>query len=148
MPMCTDWGARVDAHCTPCYRCNEAVTAPGDRLDAAPIQSPLIEHPTKRRDLHSQVTVVDHGFGPDGGEEVVFRDDLTRPLDQHAENVERTRADRDGDEGAIIIVPKQTAAPIEPEALEQKQLRGNEPLHTRPPAAASEARARRAAPIA
>src|SRR5215471_2319941 len=112
MLMCTDRGARPDVRCRPCYRCNEAVTAPGDRLDAAPIRSPSIEHPAKRRGLHSQVTVIDHGLRPDSGEEIVFRDDLTGPLDQHSENIERARTDRDRDERAIIIAPKETTSPV------------------------------------
>src|SRR6516162_11803456 len=128
MLMCADRGARAGAHCTPCYRCNETVTAPGDRLDAATVRSPSIEDPAKRRGLHSQITVVDHGLGPHGGEEVVFRDDLTGPLDQHTENVERARADRDRDKRAIIIAPKQTASPVEAEVLEQENIRRSEPL--------------------
>jgi hypothetical protein len=93
----------------------------------------LIEHPAKGRDLHRQVTVVDHGFGPDGGEEVVFRDNPTRPLDQHNENVERTRADRDRDKGAVMIAPEQTASPIEAKVLEHENVGRSEPVHPVPP---------------
>src|SRR6516225_8004135 len=104
----TDWGVRVDAHCIPCYRCYEAIAASRDCLNTATVWASLIEHPAKGRYLHSQVTIVDHGFGPDGGEEIVFRDDFTGPLDQHTENIERARADRDRDKGAAIMAPKQT----------------------------------------
>jgi hypothetical protein len=41
------------------HRSDKAVTAAGNGLDTAALVSPLIEYPTKRRDLSRQVAVLD-----------------------------------------------------------------------------------------
>ena len=121
------------------HSCGKAVAAPGHRLDTASIRLPTIEHPAQRRYLHRQVTVLDDSSWPDGGDDLVLRDDLARLFDQHAQNVERARADRDWLKRAGTIAPEQPAAtPVEAEVLESKNRRRSEPLHARSPAAASE----------
>jgi hypothetical protein len=66
-----------------------------------------------------------------------FETNLTRPRDQHTENVQRAGADRDKGVGAIVILPKQaTTAPIEAKALEQKNLRRGGRVHAALPATA------------
>src|ERR1700730_8400482 len=99
------------------HHCDKAIAAAGDRLDAAPARSSAIEHTAERRYLHRQVAVLDDGPRPDGGDDLVLRDDLPRPLDQHAQNVERARPDRDRDETAALIAPKQATSPVEEEVL-------------------------------
>ena len=64
---------------------------------------------------------------------------LRRLLDQYVEDVECARTDRDRDERAGVITPKQAAAPVEAEVLELKNCRRSEPLHARSPATTSEA---------
>ena len=53
-------------------RRNKAIATSGDRLNAAPLRSPLIQDPAKRGYLYSQVAVLDHRSRPDGGDELVF----------------------------------------------------------------------------
>src|ERR1700738_2812034 len=120
------------------HRYDKAIAAPGYGLDAAAVRS-AVEHPAERRYLHRQVAVLDDGPRPDGGDDLVLRDDLPHPLDQHAENVERARPDRDRGEATAVIAPGQAAAPVEAEVLEQENVRRSERLHACSPAAASEA---------
>src|ERR1700730_11084677 len=96
----------IHADCTPRYRCDEAIAAARGRLDAASLRSPLIENAAKRRDLDREVAVLDHHSRPDGGDDLALRDETARPLDQHTEQIERPRADRDRAEKT----PRSTAA--------------------------------------
>src|SRR5271165_2013362 len=97
----------------------KAIATSGDRLNAAPLRPPLIQDPAKRGYLDSQVAVLDHRSRPNGSDELVFRNEIPRPLDDHAEDVEGARADRDRNEITAFISPEKTAAaPIETEALE------------------------------
>jgi hypothetical protein len=101
------------------HRCDKAVAAPCDRLDAAPLCSPVIEDPAQRCDLDVEVAVFDRRPRPDGVYDVGSRDEIPRPLDQHAENVEGARADRHRSEHTPRIPPVQnTTTPVEAETLE------------------------------
>jgi hypothetical protein len=92
--------------------------------------SVAIEYAAKRRYLDRQVAVLDDGAGPHGGNDLILRDDLSRPPDQYPENVEPARADRHRDKGAVGITPEQTSgAPVEAEVFEQENLRRRERLH-------------------
>jgi hypothetical protein len=107
---------------------SKAIAAAGHCLDTAPVRPPIVEHPAQRRYLYCQVAVFDHGCGPDSGDDLVFRNDLARPLDQDAKNVEAARADRDRLKRAGTIAAEQpTAAPVEAEVLEEKNVRGASP---------------------
>jgi len=127
---CCTTGARISR--APRHRCNEAVAAPGDRLDAASLRSPAIEDAAKRRDLDGQIVVLDHRSRPDGGHDLVFRDEIAVGSDQHTEHVERSRADRDCYEHSAFIPPEQ-AAPVEAKAPEQENLAGGERPHVSSP---------------
>src|ERR1700737_4875610 len=95
----------IHADCTPRYRCDEAIAAAGDRLDAASLRSPLIENAAKRQDLDREVAVLDHHSRPDSGDNLALRDETARPLDQHTEQIERSRSDRDRHENTAGITP-------------------------------------------
>src|SRR6516225_4731457 len=88
--------------------CDKAVAAPGDGLDAASLCPPMIENTTKRRDLDAQVIVLDDRAGPDGSYDFVLRDKIAVARDQHTKQVERARADRDGNKHPVLTPPKQT----------------------------------------
>jgi hypothetical protein len=94
------------------HRRSKAIAAPSDCLDASAFQSPVIEEPAERRDLHVQIVVLDHRRRPDGSDDLVPRDEIPCPPDQHAENGERARADRHRHENTALVTPEQ-AAPIE-----------------------------------
>jgi len=72
-------------------------------LDPAPFRPPLVENPAKCGDLHVEIAVLDRGSGPDRGNDLGPRDELARPLDQHAEDVERTRTHRQWRENAALV---------------------------------------------
>jgi hypothetical protein len=108
----------IYADCTPRYRRDEAVTAADDRLNAALPRLPPIEDPAKGRDLNKQIILLDHRLGPHGGDDLFLRNDVASSLDQSGENVERSRPDRDRDEGTVVIAPEQPAA----KAVEAKLL--------------------------
>jgi len=105
----------------PGHRCNKAVAAPGNRLDAADLLAIAIERTAQCRNLDCQVIVVDHHPRPGGRHNLVPRDEVARPLDQHAENAEGARADFDRRRGGIVIPPGQ-AAPVKAEPPEQKNV--------------------------
>jgi hypothetical protein len=90
-------------------------------LDAASPGSSVVEGATERQDLDRQVTVRDYNTRPDGSHDLVFRNEVAMPLDEHAEYVERARPDRHRNKSALLVGPKQTAAPpIETKPLEQE----------------------------
>ena len=76
------------------HRGEEPITAGGDRLDAAPFGAILVEHPAEGGDLDRQIGVLDHRPPPDGGHDLLFRDQFARPLDEHPQNVEGSGAYR------------------------------------------------------
>jgi len=53
----------------------------------------LIEHAPQCGNLDRQIIVFDHDPGPCGGHDLIPRDELARPLEQHPEHIERPRAD-------------------------------------------------------
>jgi hypothetical protein len=81
----------------------------------------LIKSTAKRRDLHVQIVVLNHCCGPDGGDDLASRYEIARPTEQHAEHVERARADFDRNRSGTLIPPKQTV-PVETELLEQEDV--------------------------
>jgi hypothetical protein len=62
----------------------------------------VIENPAQRRDLHVQIVVLNHCSRPDGGDDLVSRDEIARPTEQYAEHVERAPADFDRNQGATF----------------------------------------------
>jgi hypothetical protein len=81
-------------------------------------------------------TVLDHRRRPDGRDDLVPRDEIPCPPDQHAENVERARADRHRHKNTALVAPEQ-AAPVKAEAFEQENVTHGErvpacALHARP----------------
>ena len=66
------------------YRRGKAVAVPGDRLDAAAPGSAVVKDPAKCCDLDIQIAVFDGRSRPDRGDEIGSRDDLPRPIGQHA----------------------------------------------------------------
>src|SRR3984893_2154384 len=111
---------RQDRVFDPCYRGDKAIAATGHRLDAAALFSVLIEDAAQRRNLDRQVAFLDHRSGPHGFHDRVFRDQLPWPLDQQAEQVERTCADRDWRGDTRLVKSEQiAAAEIETEAFEE-----------------------------
>lgn len=89
--------------------------------DAAGARSALVEEPTKRGDLHVQIAIFDDRSGPYGSDEIIPRHELRCSTNQHAENVERARADRNRHETAALVAPEQRAGlPVETEGLEQE----------------------------
>ena len=116
---------------TACHRPDKAVAAPGNRLDAAALRSPVIEDAAQCCDLDVEVAVFDRRSRPDGVDDLVSRDEIPRPLDQHAENVERPPADRYRRENTLLIPPEQnTGAPVEAETLEQGNIGRGECVHS------------------
>src|SRR5215472_15906675 len=95
---------------TPRYRCDEAVTAPDYRLDAALPRLRRVEDPAKGRDLNEQIALRYHRPGPAGAHDLFFRNDVASSLDQGPQNLERARPDRDWDEDAVGVAPEQPAA--------------------------------------
>src|SRR5215472_14134524 len=95
---------------TPRYRCDEAVTAPDYRLDAALPRLRRIEDPAKGRDLNEQITLRDHRPGPAGAHDLFLRNHFASSLDQGSQDLERARPDRDRDEHTAGVAPEQSAA--------------------------------------
>src|SRR5690242_7821136 len=85
------------------HRRREPIAARGDGLDAAPFCSALVENPAECRDLHGQVGVLDDCPSPDGRHDLLFRNEITGPLDEHTENIEGSRADGDRNKNATLI---------------------------------------------
>jgi hypothetical protein len=88
----------------------------------------VIEDVPKRRDLNDQVIILDYRPRPDGNHDLVLRDQIPLPLDQHAEHVERARADRHRHENTTFTPPEQ-AAPVETETPEQENVGRGECVH-------------------
>jgi hypothetical protein len=115
----------------PCHWDGKAVASAGDGLDAAPPGSPLVEYPPERSDLHVQIVVADCRQGPYGGDYLIPRDEISCSLDEHTEDVERTRADPNRHESAAVLAPEQDAgAPVETKTLEEEHTTICEPAHT------------------
>jgi hypothetical protein len=92
-------------------------------LNAAAFGPPFIQNAAECRDLDGQVGILDHRPAPDGGHDLFFCDQITRPFNQHAENIEGAQADRDRNKNAAFIAPGQPLAPpIEAEVLEQENV--------------------------
>jgi hypothetical protein len=108
--MGTRRGMRIHVPRTPCYRRDEAVAAPGDRLDAALARLLWIKDRAKRRDLNEEVSLLDRHLGPDGGHDLFLRNDVAPSLDQHGEKVESARPDHDRRKDAKVAAPEQPAA--------------------------------------
>jgi hypothetical protein len=91
--------------------------------------SALIEDTAECRDLDRQIAFLDHGLGPNGGNDVVPRNEPAVPLQQDTENIERPRSDRHWYE-AVVINPKETAAaPVETEILKQEDTGSSGCIH-------------------
>lgn len=73
---CCGTGARlcIDPRCSR----DEAIASAGHRLNVVSLRSALIEDAAERRDLNREVAVLDHGLGPDRGDDLLLRDDLAR----------------------------------------------------------------------
>ena len=90
----------------PCDWRDKAVAAPRNRLDAAALRSPIIEDAAQCCDLDVEVAVFDRRSRPNGLDDLVSRYEVARPLDQHAEKVERPPADCYRHENTLLIAPK------------------------------------------
>jgi hypothetical protein len=87
----------------------------------------LIEYPPEHRDLYGQVGILDNGPPPDGRYDLLFRDEISGPLHEHAENIKRPRADRYRNKNAAFIAPGQAiSSPVEAKVLEQENIGGGE----------------------
>jgi hypothetical protein len=64
------------------YRRDKPIAACGDGLDTACVRSPFVKHAAQRRDLDGQIGILDDRPSPDGGHDLLFRDQITRPLDK------------------------------------------------------------------
>jgi len=120
----------------PCNLRSEAIAPPSDCLDATALQLPVIKEPAERRDLQVKIVVLDHYRRPDESDDLVPRQEFPCSPDQHAENVERARADRDRHEDTALVAPGQ-AAPIETKPFELENIVHGErvppcALHARP----------------
>ena len=112
---------------------DKPITARGDGLNAAPFRSSLIENPAERGDLDGQVGVLDHRPPPDGRHDLFFRDQFARPLDEHAQNIERAGADRQRNKNTVLVAPGQTlTVPIEAKFVEQENVGRGEHAHCLP----------------
>jgi hypothetical protein len=85
---------RIRAPCAPCHRRDEAVAAPGDRLDAASARVISIENRAKRRNLNEEIGLLDRHLGPDGGHDFFLRNDVAPPFDQQGEEIEHRGYDK------------------------------------------------------
>ena len=72
-------------------------------------------------DLDRQIVFFDDGSRPDGGHDLVFRDQLPLAARQQSEQIERARTERNRDGVARVIEPEQAAA-IEAEAFEKQSI--------------------------
>jgi hypothetical protein len=92
-------------------------------LDAAAFVRPLVEDAAKYGHLNVEIAIFDRGSGPDRGNNLGSRDELARPLDQHAENVEGARTHRQRHENAALVSSEQNAdPPFETELAEKPDI--------------------------
>jgi hypothetical protein len=106
---------------------DKPVAARGDSLNAASLRSPEIEYAAERRDLDGQVGVLDRHPLPNGGHDLFLQDEFTGSFDEHAKNIEGSRANHHRNENAAFIASRQTLAPsIEAKFLEQKNVGSGE----------------------
>ena len=79
----------------------------------------MLERLAQGRDLHRQVLLLDRGIRPDRVHDLALGDQIARAAGQHAEQVERPRADRDGNSKTGGVEPECTSgAAVHPEAGE------------------------------
>ena len=95
---------------------DEAIAAPHDRLDAASLRPALVEDAAQRSDVDGEVAVLDDRALPHGIGNFILRNQAADPFDQQGKDVERTRAQGDGNLCAVFAAPEQTA----PGAVEAK----------------------------
>ena len=75
---------------------------------------PSSRTPAKRGDLDVQIAVFDGRSRPNRGDEIGPRDDLPRPIGQHAQNAERARTHHQRSENTVLVLSEQdTSAPVE-----------------------------------
>ena len=72
-------------------------------------------------DLDRQIVLFDDGSRPDGGHDVVFRDQLPLAGRQQSEQIERARTERNRNGVAGVIEPEQATA-VEAEAFEKQSI--------------------------
>ena len=121
--MGTRRSMRLYDPCASCYRRDEAVAAPDDRLDATLARLLFVEDRAKRRDLNEEVALLDRHPGPDGRHDLFLRNDVAASFNQHGEKVERARPDHDRREGTMVVEPEKPAAgAIQPEVGEQENV--------------------------
>ena len=82
----------MDRRGGPRHRDDKTITAPGNGLNAAAVRAPLVENSSQRGDLHVQIVVLDDRRGSHGVDDLVPRDEVARPSDQHAEDLKSARA--------------------------------------------------------
>ena len=90
------------------------------------------EHLTRvlRLTTGDTVAVFDGRRRPYGSHELVSRYEVAGSSDQHVENLEGARADRDRYEFTGCVAPAQRAGlPVEPEALEQEDVTASKRVH-------------------
>jgi hypothetical protein len=97
-------------------------------LNAAPLPPPTVEDAAERRHLEGEIAVLDRHVGPDGCHNLCLRENLSMPLDEHAEQIESAPADRRRRQHPKVISPEQAAA-VELEPREQENVASGERAH-------------------
>src|SRR5205085_4485141 len=81
----------------------EAIAASRNSFNQGAFRPAIVEDTAQARDLDGQVAVFDHCPGPDHVHDLISRDEIAGAIDQYAENIEGSPADRDGHENALLI---------------------------------------------
>jgi len=131
----TPLGGSAAAFCrNPRHRHGKSISAAANGLNAAASGSPVVENPAKCGDLNVEIAVFDCGLRPDCGNDLGARNEFPGPHDQHVEYAECTRADRERDEDAALILSGQDPAPsIEADPPEKANIPGGRCGHATTP---------------
>jgi hypothetical protein len=76
-------------------RWQEAITATGNRLNATAAAATLIENAAECRDLHCEIGSLHNAIGPNGGRDLILRDEIAAVVDQRTEDSDGTRTEAD-----------------------------------------------------
>ena len=102
----------------------EPIAASSDCLDATAVGSTFIENTTQRGNLDCEVMLLDYGSWPHSAHYLVLQNEISMPLDQDAQHLERTRSDCYRLPGSSRVLPQQAATPPKKaESVELERLR-------------------------
>ena len=101
-------GAGDDTAASPVPDLVKAENRPVGKPDAEPLLS--VEDIAKRRYLKEEVGLLDRHLRPDGGHDLIFRNDEAPLFDQNGEKIKRARTDLDWRERRMTIASEQSAA--------------------------------------